>query len=95
METAAAWNSLLCMLQVQLFNTFPDLFFFSGNFSILSEESVSCRSHNLLLKRAGRLSREKLRELCISVCLHRCVCTKYTSGSYEGQKRDLDPLELE
>ena len=35
--------------------------------------------------------------MCMSVfaCMHACMCTVHILGAYRGQKRVLDPLEME
>ena len=33
--------------------------------------------------------------MCMNVCQHVCVCITWMANAYGGQKRALDPLELE
>lgn len=33
--------------------------------------------------------------MCMSLCLYVCICTMCIPGSHEGQKKVLNPLEVE
>lgn len=33
--------------------------------------------------------------MCVSLCLYVCIYTRCMPGSYEGQKKVLNPLEME
>lgn len=51
---------------------------------------------NRLYLEASTSSRKNCLLLCVQVfCLHVCLCIFCTPGIHRGQKRALDPLELE